>query len=98
MSNSLQPYGLLGSSVHGISQARTLKRVATPPGDLLRSLLSPALAGKFFNTGKNRLDGSKTQQDNIKDQKKRGEEKHYGMVLGLSGFPVTSPTSLKQVG
>ena len=90
---------LLGFSVHGISQVRTLKWVAMPSSrGYCESLLSPALAGKFFNTGKNRLDGSKTQQDNIKDQKNRGEEKHYEMVLGLNCCPVTSPTSLKQVG
>ena len=47
-----------GSSVHGISQARTLEWVAIPPpGDLPHpgtepvSLVSPALAGEFFTTG-----------------------------------------------
>ena len=46
-----------GSSVHGILQARILEWVAVPPpGDLpnlvikLRSLMSPALAGRFFIT------------------------------------------------
>jgi len=46
-----------GSSVHGILQARILEWVAIlPPGDLPdpgiepMSLLSPALAGRFFTT------------------------------------------------
>ena len=46
-----------GSSVHGISQAGILKRVAFPsPGDLPHAetetvtLTSPALAGGFFTT------------------------------------------------
>ena len=46
---------LPGSSVHGILQARILEWVAIPsPGDLLdpgmelTSLMSPALAGRFF--------------------------------------------------
>ena len=35
MSNSLQPYGLQGSSVHGLLQARLLVWAAMPPpGDL----------------------------------------------------------------
>ena len=41
-----------GSSVHGISQARTLEQVAmSPPGDLLKPGIeptSPALTGGFF--------------------------------------------------
>ena len=48
----------LGSSVHGIPQARILEWVPfPPPGDLpnpgieLGSLMSPALAGRFFTTG-----------------------------------------------
>ena len=47
----------LGSSVHGILQARTLSGLPfPPPGDLPNpgiepgSLMSPALAGKFFTT------------------------------------------------
>ena len=46
-----------GSSVHGILQARVLEWVATSfsressgPGIELASLLSPALAGRFFTT------------------------------------------------
>ena len=46
-----------GSSVHGILQARILEWVACPPpGNLpdqgieLESLMSPALAGRFFTT------------------------------------------------
>ena len=45
-----------GSSVHGILQARILKRVAPPPGDLPDpgmeplSLTPPALAGGLFTT------------------------------------------------
>ena len=49
--------GPLGSSVHGISQARILEWIAIPtPGNLLyqgikcTSLESPALAGEFFTT------------------------------------------------
>ena len=48
-------YSLTGSSVNRILQARILERVAMPPpGDLPNpgiepeSLMSPALAGKFF--------------------------------------------------
>ena len=48
---------LPGSSVYGISQARILEWVAMPPtGDLPDpgiepvSLMSPALAGRFFTT------------------------------------------------
>ena len=47
---------LPGSSVHGIFQARILECVAVPPGDLSDpriesvSLISPALAGRFFTT------------------------------------------------
>ena len=46
----------LGSFVHGISQARTRGGLPRPPGDLPNpgiepmSLMSPALAGKFFTT------------------------------------------------
>ena len=50
-------YSPPGSSVHGISQGRILKRVVLPPpGDLPHpgistlSLASPALAGGFFTT------------------------------------------------
>ena len=50
-------YSLLGSSVHGILQARILEWVAMPssrgsswPRDGIRILMSPALAGKFFAT------------------------------------------------
>ena len=48
-----------GSSVHGISQARTLERVAVSssrdlpnPGVEPASLVSPALAGEFFAGGR----------------------------------------------
>ena len=50
----LQPmdYSLLGSSVHGISQARILEWLPCPlPGDLpvpTIQLMSPALVGRFF--------------------------------------------------
>ena len=50
-------YNLAGSSVHGISQARILERVAISPSrgsswprDEYASLVSPALAGGFFPT------------------------------------------------
>ena len=52
-------YSLLGSSVHGILQARILEwsgLACPPPGDLsdtgmeTMSLMSPALAGRFFST------------------------------------------------
>ena len=50
-----------GSSVHGISQARILGRVASPfsrgpsqPKDWTNSLVSPALAGEFFTTSNNK--------------------------------------------
>ena len=50
-------YSPLGSSVHGILQARILEWVPFPsPGDLPdpgiepSSLMSPALAGRFFST------------------------------------------------
>ena len=50
-------YSLLGSSVHGISQARILEWVAISsprdlpdPGTEFASLASPALAGRFFTT------------------------------------------------
>ena len=56
MSKSLQPHGLLGS-VHGILQARILEWVAISfsrdlpdPGIETVSLVSPALAGRFFIT------------------------------------------------
>ena len=45
-----------GSSVHGILQARILKLLCPPPGNLPNrglepvSLMSPAMAGKFFIT------------------------------------------------
>ena len=46
-----------GSSVHGILQARTLKwvaisssRASSDPGIQTVSLMSPALAGRFFTT------------------------------------------------
>ena len=55
--NSLRPHGLPDSSVPGISQAGILKWVAISfSGDLpypeteLASLVSPALAGRFFTT------------------------------------------------
>ena len=48
---------LLGSSVHGILQAKILEWVAMPssrgsshPGIKLESLMSPALADEFFTT------------------------------------------------
>ena len=43
------------SSVHGILQARTLKRVAMPswPRNWALLLISPALAGQFFTTSAN---------------------------------------------
>ena len=48
---------LPGSSVHGISQAKILERVACPPPGNLpnpgikpESSVSPALAGEFFTT------------------------------------------------
>ena len=57
MSNSLQPYSPLGSSVHVILQARILECVAMPSsGDLPDpeieplSQTSPTLAGRFFTT------------------------------------------------
>ena len=50
-------YSLLGSSVHGILQARILKWVAHPPprdvphpGIYPASPVSPALADRFFTT------------------------------------------------
>ena len=50
-------YSLSGSSVHGISQARTLEQVAIShsrdlpdPGIEPMSLASPALVGRFFTT------------------------------------------------
>ena len=55
----LRDYNLPGSSVHGIFQARLLEWVAisfsrgSPDlGTELVSLVSPALAGRFFATGK----------------------------------------------
>ena len=54
---NLMDHSLLGSSVHGILQARILEWEAIPsPGDLPdpgtepASLMSPALAGGFFIT------------------------------------------------
>ena len=54
---NLMDHSLLGSSVHGILQARILEWAAIPsPGDLPdpgtepASLMSPALAGGFFTT------------------------------------------------
>ena len=54
-------YGLLGSSVHGILQARILEWVAMPSSrgssqlrDAGASLTSPALASRFFNTSATR--------------------------------------------
>ena len=53
-------FSLLGSSIHGILQARILEWVVVPPpGDLPdpeighASLASPALAGEFFTTSAN---------------------------------------------
>ena len=50
-------YSSLGSSVHGILQARILRRLPSPPsGDLpdpgieQKSLMSPVNAGRFFTT------------------------------------------------
>ena len=50
-------YSPPGSSVHGILQARILEWVTMPsskglpdPGIKPKSLMSPALAGKFFTT------------------------------------------------
>ena len=48
-------YSLPGSSVHGILQARILELVAISgdlpaPGIKPKSLMSPALAGRFFIT------------------------------------------------
>ena len=60
VSDSLQSYDCStpGSSVHGILQARILEwLLGFPPGDLPNpgiepaSLMSPALAGRFFTTG-----------------------------------------------
>ena len=51
---------LLGSSVHGILQARILDWIAMSPGDLPdpgiepTSLLSPELADRFFTTSATR--------------------------------------------
>ena len=40
-----------GSSIHGISQARILEWLPSPPpGDLSASPMSPALASRFFTT------------------------------------------------
>ena len=57
MSDSLQPHGLPGSSVHGIFQARILEGVAISssrdlpgPGVELTFPASHALAGGFFTT------------------------------------------------
>ena len=59
VSDSLQSYDCStpGSSVHGILQARILEwLLGFPPGDLPNpgiepaSLMSPALAGRFFTT------------------------------------------------
>ena len=54
----LMDHSLPGSCVHGILQARILEWVTCPPpGDLpdlgieAMSLVSPALAGRFFTTG-----------------------------------------------
>ena len=50
-------WSLLGSTVHGIFQARILQLVAIPysgdlpnPGIKLLSFVSPALAGRFFTS------------------------------------------------
>ena len=58
---------LLGSSVHGISQARTLEWVAIPtpgglpnPGMEPTSLASPALAGGFFPSSDRKMDEPQT--------------------------------------
>ena len=57
MFDSLQPYGLLPTSVHGILQARILEWVAIAssgylpnPGIKPMSLMFPALAFVFFTT------------------------------------------------
>ena len=42
---------LPGSSVHGIFQARILEGNLPDPGIKSTSLVSPALAGRFFTTG-----------------------------------------------
>ena len=54
---TLRLYGLPGSSVHGFLQARILEGIAMPspenlpdPGIEPTSLMSPALAGRFFTT------------------------------------------------
>ena len=54
---TLQPHGLPGTSVHGISQAWVLEWAAiSSPGDLSdpgiepTSLMFPALAGRFLTT------------------------------------------------
>ena len=59
---NLMDYSPLGSSVHGISQARILEWVAIPsPGDLPNpgmEPVSPTLSGRFFTTapqGKSRI-------------------------------------------
>ena len=49
VSDSLQPCGLSGSSVHGILQARILECVACPPpGDLPDPGIEPAFLSSFF--------------------------------------------------
>ena len=57
--------GPLGSSVHGILQARILEWVVLLQGIFLtqESNLSPALAGKFFTT---EASGKQTVQDGSK--------------------------------
>ena len=52
MSDSLRPYGVAGSSVHGIFQARILERVATPSSrglpDLGRESMSPVFQANLL--------------------------------------------------
>ena len=71
----LMDYSALGSSVHGIFQARILKYVPFPsPGDLpnsgikLVSLTSPALAAGFFTASTTDLGAVEIQWE--KDQQR----------------------------
>ena len=58
-----------GSSLHGILQARTLARDLPHPGSEPASLMSPALAGRFFTPMPSGKPAEACRQHQINSQK-----------------------------
>ena len=91
-----------GSSVHGISQARTPEQVAFPipvvlpdPGTKPTSPVSPALAGRFFTTEPTGKPTQKTMilMKEIKDDTNWWRDIPYSWIGRLNNMKMTIPTN-----